>query len=87
MQKNMNMNMFLISLEVASSAVKLGTVLQQTGIRWSSLDNHAAEGNSAVVSHAQRYRTEIHTGTSFLLTTKDSSQNTTPINMQSMSET
>lgn len=30
MQKNMNMNMFFISLEAASSAVKLGTVLQRT---------------------------------------------------------
>lgn len=58
-----------------------------SGTRWSSLDNHAAEGNTAVVSHARRYRTEIHTETSFLLTTKDSSQHTTPINMQSMSET
>lgn len=79
-KKNEPRNIFHL-FRAASTPAKLGTVLQQT------LGNHASESNTALVSHAQRYRTESHTETSFWLTTKDSDQHTTPINVQSMAKT
>lgn len=79
----MNTETFSSLCRAASTPVKLGTVLQ----RALPAGNHTAESNTALVSHARRYRTEIHTETSFWLTTKDSDQHTTPINVQSMAKT
>lgn len=79
----MNTETFSSLCRAASTPVKLGTVLQ----RALPAGNHAAESNTALVSHARRYRTEIHTETNFWLTTKDSDQHTTPINVQSMAKT